>query len=136
MINHTTNYSYDTISGNVEDVTDPGENTNTKKDENVRMKKKKVRVASGVLGFLCLGCLVVGRHNGHQYRTSVGTTATSSSIVSFLPLDPADRVAGCQQLCASRPLDYCYTYNFEDSEMVDYEYALLTFCVEDEQVCV
>ena len=144
MINHTTNYSYDTISGNVEDVTDPGENTNTKKDENVRMKKK-VRVASGVLGFLCLGCLVVGRHNGHQYRTSVGTTATSSSIVSFLPLDPADRVAGCQQLCASRPVVYCHSRKQEllagynaggGSDLFWLEYGLLLYCVEEEQVCV
>ena len=148
MTTHTTNYSYDTIPGNVEEAaTDPGENHNTQKDENIRMTKKVGVLASGVLGFLCLAFLVVGRHNGHQSRTSVDTTAASSSSVSFLPLNSANRVANCQELCASRPVDLCTNRDreailqiltsFDVSEIVFFEVELLlALCLVDEQVCV
>ena len=130
MTNTPTNYSYDTIPGTVEEDA-------PKKDKNVRRKKTVGVVASGILGVLCLAFLVIGY--GSQDRPGGGTTAAaSSSSVSVLPLDPADRVADCQQLCASRPLEYCKTglnllYNYyADSEMADFEYALLFLCVEDE----
>ena len=140
------NYSYDTIPGTVEEDADPGENNNTKKDENVNMKKKnKVGVSFYVLGLLCIAFLVVGR--GHQYRPGGGTNAASSSIVSVLPFDPAetDRIAGCQQLCASRPVVYCHSRKQEllagynaggGSDLFWLEYGLLLYCVEEEQVCV
>ena len=135
MTNTTTNYSYDTIPGTVEEeaATDPGENHNTQKDENIRRTKKVGIVASGVLGFLCLAFFVVGRHNSHHYRTSVGTTAASSSSVSFLPLNSANRVPNCQEWCAAREDEFCSGLNpYSNIELSE----LLALCMEGEQVCV
>jgi len=134
MTNTTTNYSYDTIPGNVEEeaATDPGENHNTQKDENIRRTKKVgVLLASGVLGFLCLVFFVVGRHTSHHYRTSVGTTAASSSSVSFLPFNSANRVPNCQEWCAAREVEFC-----SESLQANHPPSLLALCKEGEQVCV
>ena len=136
MTNTTTNYSYDTIPGNAEEkaATDPGENHNTQEDENIRRTKKVGVVVSGVLGFLCLVFFVVGRHNSHHYRTSVGTTAAaSSSSVSFLPLNSANRVPNCQEWCAAREDEFCSGLNpYSNIELSE----LLALCMEGEQVCV
>merc|ERR1711865_691755 len=109
-----------------------GENHNTQKDENIRRTKKVGIVASGVLGFLCLAFFVVGQHNSHHYRTSVGTTAAaSSSSVSFLPFNSANRVPNCQEWCAAREVEFC-----SESLQANHPPSLLALCKEGEQVCV